>query len=273
MNGVNYLCTGATSLVGPVGGAFLLGFWRIQEILWIDVATFIIALVPLLMVTIPSARVGQQNSSFRQEFFEGFSFIRKARGLMPLLFVATALNFLITPLSTLLSYYVKFDHLGGASDFALVSASVEGGILAGGLVMSLAKGFKRKMVVTTLSIYVFFLGYAVIALAPTGAFWIMAVSGTLATLFIPIANVTTQTIMQTIVPLDMQGRANSVVMALASAAMPVGMILSGPLAMLMGTAYLFLGCALLGMLTLTLAWFFTDIRHVEENVQAPISEG
>ena len=151
MNGLNYLFTGAVTLVGPVSAAILLEFWRINQILWIDAATFVIAVVPLLMIRIPSVRTrqdeSQEKSSFGKEFRDGFSFIKNARGFMPMLMLATVLNFLITPLMTLLPYYVKFDHLGAAPDLAFVMAFMQGGTLAGGLLMSVIKGFKKKMVV------------------------------------------------------------------------------------------------------------------------------
>ena len=64
--------------------------------------------------------------------------------------------------------------------------------------------------------------------------------------------------------MKMQGRVNSVDMALSSAAQPFGMILSGVIVEFTGTVNLFLGCIGLGILILTLSWLFTDIRHVEE---------
>jgi DHA3 family macrolide efflux protein-like MFS transporter len=268
MNGINYLFTGAVTLVGPVVGAFLLGFWRIQEILWIDIVTFVLALTLILTVTIPSVRTEHENSSFHHDFMAGFNIVKSTRGFLPLLFLATAINFLLTPLSTLLSYYVKFDHLGGAPEFALVMAFLQGGILGGGLFMSLTKGFRRRMLAVTLSLYLFFLGYALIALTPTGWFWFMAISGLFAAFFVPIVNVSLETIMQTIIPLNMQGRVSSVTMALAMAAQPLGMILSGVVAVFTGTAYLFLGCAAVGILSITISWFFTDVRHVGE-AEAP----
>ena len=267
MNGLNYLCSGAVTLVGPVVAALLLGLWKIHQILWIDMATFTVALIPLLMIKIPSVRKEQDMSSFKEEFFEGFAFIRNAKGLLPLLILATALNFLLTPLSTLLPYYVKFDLLGEAPDLALVMAFFQGGILAGGLVMVVIKGFKKKMVAAGLSIYVTFLGYALVALTPIRGFWFMAISAMVMTLCLPVANVTMQTILQIVVPMKMQGRVNSVVTALASAATPLGMVLSGTIVEFIRTASLFLGCAIIGMLTLTLSWLFTDIRHIE-NVES-----
>jgi DHA3 family macrolide efflux protein-like MFS transporter len=264
INGLRFLCSGAITLLGPVVAALMLGFWKIHQILWIDVATFLAALLPLLMITIPSVRTKQDQSSFKEEFLEGFGFIKKLKGLLPLLTLATASNFLLTPMSTLLPYYVKFDHLGEAPDLALVMAFFQGGILAGGVVMSVVKVFKRKMVIIVLSLYIIFLGYTLVALTPKGLFWFMAISGLIMAFCIPIVDVLAQTIFQTIVPMKMQGRVNSVVMALASSTTPLSMILSGIVVGFIGTANLFLGCAVMGMLAITLSWLFTDIKHVEK---------
>jgi len=270
INGLNYLFTGAVTLIGPVVAALLLTFWKISQILWIDAITFMVAVVPLLIISIPSVRKKQDKSSFKKDLGEGLAFIKNGRGFLPLLMVATVVNFLLTPLSTLLPYYVKFDHFGEAPDLAIVIAFFQGGILAGGLLMSVMKGFKKKMVAIMSSIYIIFLGYALVALTPTGIFWFMAIGGLIMAFCVPVANVSTQTIIQTVVPMKMQGRVNSVTMALSSAATPVGMILSGVIVEFTRTANLFLGCAGLGILTLTLSWFFTDIKHVEKMEEASI---
>lgn len=268
MNGATYLFSGAVTLAGPVLAAFLLEIWKIGQILWIDAVTFIIAVIPLLLVSIPSVRKedpdSQDDPSFKREFSEGLAFVKKARGFLTFIMVATAMNFLLTPVSTLAPYFVKFDHFGGASDLAFVLASFQGGVLAGGLLMLVIKGFKRKMVAVVLSVYIIFSGYALMALAPTGLFWFMAMAGLVMAFCIPIANVSVQTITQTVVPRKILGRVSSVTGALASAASPLGMILSGVIVEFTRTANLFLACAISGILILTLAWFFTDIRHVEE---------
>ena len=264
INGLNYLFSGAVTLIGPVIAALLLVLWRIDHILWIDAGTFLIALISLLIIKIPSVGGKHDKSSFSKDFVEGLAFIKNGRGFLPLLMLATVVNFLLTPLSTLLPYYVKFDHLGEAPDLAIVMAFFQGGILAGGLLMSVIKGFKRKMVAVTFSVYIIFLGYAVVALTPTGLFWFMAIGGLIMAFCVPVANVSTLTIIQTVVPMKMQGRVNSVTMALASAATPFGMILSGVIVEFTRTANLFLGCAGLGILILTFSWFLTDIRHVEK---------
>ncbi|UCF59103.1 MAG: MFS transporter [Candidatus Bathyarchaeota archaeon] len=268
MNGLDYLFSGAINLIGPIVAALLFVLWRIDQILWVDAATFAVAVVPLLLIKIPSVRkkqeVSQDKPSFKREFMEGLTFIKNAKGLPSLLMLATALNFLLIPLFTLLPYFVQVDHFGMAEDFALVVAASAGGTLAGGLLMSVKKEFKRKMVVVASFMYVLFLGYALVALTPTGLFWFMALASLTISFATPLVNVSLRTIIQTVIPMEMLGRVTSVNMTLATAAMPLGMILSGPIAEFIGTANFFLACTGSGILALTLSWLFTDIRDVEE---------
>jgi DHA3 family macrolide efflux protein-like MFS transporter len=265
INGLNYLLTGVMTLVGPVAAALLLVLWRIDQVLWIDPATFMIALTSLLLIKIPSVRGKHETSSFKEDFKEGFGFIRKSRGLLPLIFMATTLNFLLMPLSTLLPYFVSYDHHGGAIDFGFVTAATQFGILAGGGFMML-KQFKRKMLTSMVFILTYFLGYVLVSLTPFGLFWFMGVSLFVMTFGVAPANVLFRTIIQTIVPAQMQGRVNSVLMSLSSAASPFGMMLSGIIAEFTGTANLFLACATIGTIVLLFAWFLTDMKHVE-NIQ------
>jgi MFS family permease len=80
------------------------------------------------------------------------------------------------------------------------------------------------------------------------------------------------TILQTVVPIEMQGRVTSVTVSLAHAAQPIGMVLSGIITVFIGTANFFLGCAGLGLMILTLSWFFTEIKHVEKPEENPTKE-
>jgi DHA3 family macrolide efflux protein-like MFS transporter len=268
MNGLEYLLSSGVGLMGPVVGAVLLAWLGIDQILWIDPVTFVIALVPLMMARIPPVRIrnstNQREASFAKEFSEGLTFIRNAKGLLPLIMLATALNFLFTPLSTLLPYYVKFDHSGDAVTLAFVMALSQGGMLAGGLLMLIKKEFKNRIAIFVSFLLISYLGYALMAITPRGSFSFMAIGGLIMSFPIPVVNVLVRTILQVVVPVEIQGRVNSVIMSLASAASPFGMAISGLVVGFTGTANLFLGCACLGAVILVLAWFFTDVRHVDE---------
>ena len=264
INSLEYVFNGIVQVSGPVIAALLLTFVSIDQLLWIDPITFVAAILVLLIVKIPSVRSIAGKSTFRQDFTEGISYLRKATGFIPLIFLAVALNFLITPFSTLLPYFVKFDHLGGAANLALVQAFLQGGFIAGGLFMLLTKGFRRKVLASIISLLIGLTGYALVSLTPMGLFWFMAVAVLIFTIPIPVTNISVRTILQIHAPLEIQGRITSVVISLASIATPVSMILSGVLASYIGTSTLFLSCALIGIFVTILCWFFTDIRKLEK---------
>lgn len=271
INSLEYVLNGVVNVAGPLIAALLLAFFSVERILWIDPATFLIAVTILLLTKIPSVTESHVKTSFKDDFKQGFAFIRSARGLLPLIFVATILNFLIMPISTLLPYFVKFVHLGAANDLAMVEAVIQGGMMVGGLFMLVNKGFKKKIPAFVISIVISFIGYAIVSFTPLGLFWFMAAAGLVFSLPFPVANVSVRTIIQTVVPLKVQGRVSAVIMSLASLASPLGMIMSGALANYVGTANLFLGSALLGIIVIVPSWFLTDIRYVEiEDIQTKI---
>jgi DHA3 family macrolide efflux protein-like MFS transporter len=273
INSLEYILNGVVQLGGPVIGALLLVFASIEQVLWIDPITFAVAVAILIFIKIPSVRERVGDSSFRKDFKEGFSFVRGARGLLTLIFLATILNFLIAPLSTLLPYFVKFIHSGGVTDLALVQASIQGGFFLGGAIMLISKGgFRRKTVAFTFSLIISFVGYSILSSTPTGLFVFMMGAALILAIPLPVANISARTIIQTIVPLEMQGRVVSVVISLASLATPLGMIISGPLATYAGTSNLFLGCSVIGIATTILAWLFTDIRQVEKIQDTKLSD-
>jgi MFS transporter, DHA3 family, macrolide efflux protein len=271
INGLSFFFSGAINLIGPVTAALLLEVWSINQMLWIDLATFAVAIIPLLAVKIPSVApvASSVKTSFRREFTEGLKYIKSHRGLLPLFLLAMILNLLITPLTTLLPYFIKFDHLGAASDLALVEAMIEAGMLVGGLAMTALGVFKRKATAIAISFYVIFLGYLLIAVSPAGLFWFMGAAGLMAALFIPAVNILAATITQTVIPLDVQGRVNSVNLALVTAASPIGMVASGAIVGFVNTSYMFVGCAVAGFISISLMWMFTGLRHVES--EAPKS--
>lgn len=56
INGINFLFTGIIQIIGPIIAATFLAYLPIKQILWIDIITYFIAIVPLLMISIPSVK-------------------------------------------------------------------------------------------------------------------------------------------------------------------------------------------------------------------------
>jgi MFS family permease len=107
------------------------------------------------------------------------------------------------------------------------------------------------------------IGYMIFAIAPVGSFLIMGLGGVILGFVLPIINSLAQTFIQTNVPPDKLGRVTSIESTLSSAISPIGSLISGPLALLMGIPALFFSCALLGMLCTISFWYFTGIKKVD----------
>jgi len=69
------------------------------------------------------------------------------------------------------------------------------------------------------------------------------------------------TILQTVIPPDKQGRVMSNVITIVTLVSPLAMIISGPLAELMGITTLFMVSSLLNIIFIVIVWIFSNIRN------------
>jgi DHA3 family macrolide efflux protein-like MFS transporter len=166
------------------------------------------------------------------------------------------------PFTTQLSLFVLLDHSGGELDFALISAFLQGGIVIGAIIASTKKHWKHKELIILYSVFIGIAGYSLLTLAPTGNFILMGIGALIHASMIPLANTMFLTILQTKVPPETQGRVFSIVSSIAAAVVPVGMIISGPLAEVLGIRILFIIVLYLQFVSVVLTWFFTDIKNI-----------
>jgi len=277
MNGFNYLFSSLINIVGPVLGALLYELFQgdISLILWIDVLTFIIAFVPLLLTKIPvveRSRIEEKKYSFLFEFKTGIKTIRLIPGLLTLLLLSMLLNFLIMPFNVLLPYYVEVLHEGSAADFAFVMVFLQVGMVLGALLTSLKKEWKRK-------IFTYFGGLIVIlgmlsgyAFAPKGSFLFLGMSNLVVGFLLPIGNTIYMTIIQTTVPNDTMGRVISIDHSISSLIAPIGALIAGPIADAIGARILFLLCSIIGIIVTSYTWSRMKMKKVNYDDKAALVE-
>ncbi len=278
INGINYLFTGVVQLSAQFLAALLLVFLTINHLLWADVITFFIALIPLLLISIPSAKHLVENpgttekDSFIKEFKMGYKTVKLIPGLTAMIILGMFVNFLIRPLDTLMSLYILIDHGGTKLIFALTMISFQGGMIIGALVASFKKKWSNRMRIIFLGIVVAGIGYVIFSIAPTGAFFIIGIGGFVLGIMLPIINSLYQTWIQTTVPKDKIGRVTSIDHTLSMSISPIATILTGPLATLIGNANLLLYSALLMISTTILIWSFSSIRRINYDDPSLINE-
>jgi len=277
MNGFNYLFSSLISIVGPVLGALLYEVFQgdISLILWIDVITFIIALIPLLITKIPVVErtpIEEKKDSFLFEFKTGIKTIRLIPGLLTLLLLSMLLNFLLMPFNVLLPIYVKVLHEGSAADFAFVMVFFQIGMVLGALLTSIKKEWKRK-------VFTYFGGLLVICVmlsgytfAPKGWFLFLAIGNFVVGFLLPIGNTIYMTIIQTTVPNDKMGRVISIDHSVSSLFAPFGALISGPLADIIGARIVFFLSSIIGVLATSYTWSRMKARKVNYDDKAALIE-
>lgn len=105
MNGVSFLFSGFIHTIGPIMAAIFLSFIPIKAILWIDPITFLIALIPLLLINIPSIKTettSEKKNSFIEDFKIGFRTLKLIPVILMMLLVSMFVNFLWRPFSILM---------------------------------------------------------------------------------------------------------------------------------------------------------------------------
>ena len=269
-NSIEFFMNSIIFLIGPLIAAVLYAAFPMHQILWIDFATFLAAVIPLFFIRIPKLeselkKKEKEKGAFFKEFKEGIVFIKEKKGLLSLLSVFTAVNLFLVPLFVLLNLFV-LNHGGGEIQLSYVLAFSQVGTIVGSVLFILWKGFKKKVHGVVLGIFLSYVGYLIVTLTPTGLFWFMGIGMLIIGFALPMANISSQTIWQTVVPKEKLGRVMSVRIAIAQMTAPVGMILSGVIAEAISIQYLFIASLILGVLALAISWFLTSVRKVEDDI-------
>ena len=218
-------------LFAPLLGGLLMVSIGVGRVMLIDFATFLFALGTLVAVRIPRPlRAGGAGSakkqSFMQEALAGWAFIRERGGMLWMLGLFAALNFVLGIVNALTSPMVLGfttpARLGGILSFGGF------GMLIGSLAMSAWGGPRRRMNGLLGFLVLIGAGVALVGLRPSE--WTVAAGFFVVLVSAPIVNGCSQAIWQTKVPPGLQGRVFATSGMVSMAAMPIAYLLSGPLA-------------------------------------------
>jgi len=275
INGFGFLTSSLINIVGPVLGAFLYGILPISIILWIDIITWLIALVPLVLTKIPRvkrSKIEEKKDSFFFEFKTGLKTIRLIPGLLTLLSLSMLLNFLLMQFSVLSPYYVEVIHNGSASDFAFIMVFFQVGMVLGALLTSIKKEWKHKISSYFGSLVLVTGLFSVYAFVPTGFFLLMAIGNFAVGFLLPIGNTIYMTIIQTVVPHDKMGRVISIDQSISTLISPFGALVAGPLAEVIGARIVFLLSSIIGVAATSYTWRVMVVNKVNYDDKATLNE-
>ncbi len=255
--GMNQTLYGALNIVAPPLAAFLIGVLPMHAVIMIDVFTAWLAVAPLLFTAIPQpARAPRQAAITPQLILRDIQgalrYLRGWTGILLLLMGAAGLNFFLSPGFSLMPLVVKNIFNGGAIHLGMLESAGGFGIIAGGLLLSLWGGFKRRTYTSLLGVFGLGIGVLAIGMAPAGLFWLVIAGRALAGFMMPIANGPIQAILQSRVAPEMQGRVFTLASSLSGLMMPLGLMVAAPVAELLGLRiWYWIGggaCLLIGVL-------------------------
>lgn len=233
-SGMRSMATSGSQIVGPFLAGALLAIVGIGGVMSIDVITFLVAMITLVIVRVPpplrNPGGNPEGSPFWQEIGFGFNYIRQRRGLMGLLLIFTGINLFAS-----LTYFAVLPVLilarTGGDELALASVQAALGIggVVGGLLLSVWGGPRRQIHgVLAAAALAFAIGDSLFAVGRSLPVWITGAF--LTSLFVPVIVGANRAIWQAKVAPDLQGRVFSFQSALQTAAMPLGYLVAGPLA-------------------------------------------
>lgn len=227
-NGLVQLNDGVSLVLAPALAGAVLVTAGLQAVLFIDVATFFVAMTALAIVRFPRPD-GHETAStgnLRADAALGWRFVRERPGLFGLLWIYAGVNFSLAFANVLLIPLVVAFASEGAAGGVFSAAGI--GLIVSSVVVSAWGGPKRRVRGTMAAIgaggvFVMLCGLRPSLLLVTIAAVCLMATG-------PVANTSSQVLWQLKVPPAMQGRVFSIRRMIAQGISPIAILLSGPLA-------------------------------------------
>ena len=267
VQGLNQLLQGIMNVAAPLLGALLIGFIPLHSVLAVDLVTAALAILPLLFINIPqpnvNASLDQGNTSVWSDMRIGFRYIWDWVGLRNIIFLAVLINLITIPAITLMPLLVKNEFSGGAMEIASMQSSWAVGFLVGGVLLSVWGGFRRKILTANLAMFGTALGLLLVGVAHNVTFQLAMAGIFIAGLMNVLMNGPAFALLQTVVEEDMQGRVLSLVISLASAMAPLGLMVAGPLAEKTGVSTMFIFASIV----FVICGVFTLINPAVQNIE------
>ncbi len=232
-NGMAHVGASAARIVAPLAAGFLTGRIGVQGIVWIDVATLLLAVGLLLLVRIPSHRTALTGpltggwKALAADARLGFSYVAERPGLLGLLGLVAATNLSMGFVQTLLSPLVL--SFGTAADLGIVLSITGFGMLGGGLVM-VSRGVPRGRAMRTVLGLLAIQGSLLLLGGVRPSVGLISVAAFVYVFCTPIVAASTLALWQRKVPPALHGRVLALTRMISMSAFPVAYLCAGPLA-------------------------------------------
>ena len=271
--GLNQSLSGLVAVSAPPLGALLLAIMPIEYVLVIDVLTAIFAVGPLVFITVPQPEHDAGSArGVLGDMKEGFQWIFKQKGLLVIMLMSLCINMVTTPTFTMLPLLITEFFNGGAIELAWVQSANGVGMILGGLILGVWGGFKSKINTAFSGLFVASIGLLVFSRTPADMLWIGVASMFVFGFMNSIANSSFFSVLQALIPHEMQGRVFTLIMSTSVAVSPIGLAIAGPIVELTGLRFWFVISGIVFLLGSLVGFTVPIVRTLEEEWERQLAE-
>ncbi len=228
------LINSISAMLGPVLGAALMTMMPVAGIMLIDIFGALFAIVCLLFVKIPDIPRTGEKLHVLTDMKDGLRVMRTNKPLMAVFGPMMLMTILYMPLGSLFPLLVRTHFMGEAWHCSVVEFTFAAGLLVSSTVMGVSGGMKNRFLMASLSIGLLGAATLVSGALPVSGFWIFAVCCFFMGATGTFINVPIMAYVQESVPPEMMGKVFSLMMTVMTLAMPIGLLLAGPVSEAVG---------------------------------------
>lgn len=225
VGGLRYLSSSLNSILTPILTAAVMGFWGIDAVFGIDLASFLIASIILLcFIQIPQINAGKQKDSILKSAVEGIRWLGQNPGIFHLMLFLAAINLVASMYNAALPAML----LSKASETSMGTVNAVVGIttLLGSILASVRKPPKSRVKAIWHSLMLsmctenFFLAF-------TNRLWLWCAGAFLGWISIPWMSANLDVFNRLSIPAEMQGRVFAARNSFQFFTIPLGYFLGG----------------------------------------------
>lgn len=248
INGIYSTISSMIMLLSPALSGAILSVASLEYVLLIDVATAIIGVCITAFIQVKSyGRTEKPGESMMEEIRKGYDYVKENPWIVRLLLYQALTLFLISPSAFLTPLMVSRSF--GPEIWRLTASEMtySVGMVCGGLLIASWGGFKKKLNTTLFAGALY--GFLMIGLGTAPVFIIYLACNTIIGITSPCYQAPITVTIQERVDARMQGRVFSFMQIATSCALPLGMVLFGPLADRIAVGNLLTGAGIVVLIT------------------------
>jgi len=241
--GINQMIFSISSIAGPALGALAIGLFPIGEVLLLDIAGAVFAIISLLLVKIPNPESTEKEKASPGQVIRDISLAIRAvtenQGLSYMFFFSILATFCIMPVAVLFPLLTLQHFGGGKFEMSIIEVAWGVGMLAGGGLLGIFKPTLNKIIILNSMHILLGISLAASGLLPLNGFLFFVALTIIGGIAASIFHASFTTVIQEKVDPAMLGRVFSMYFSIALLPSIIGLLGTGFIADYIGISRTF----------------------------------